>query len=169
MLKEVHVDFVTVPSDVGTCSINFSPLDEGIFVATIVDQNGTEGHCIVLDCFLRVIIDPSEEEEVPLDEHRLFKCAGPCSLCVVFTQVIAIKNINGSEVRTSCRKNYMSKNNKKRRKADEEAFKKRNKQESGDCEESISTKGKFRTEVESDGGSKPVGLDEGPPSGSGTS
>jgi hypothetical protein len=70
----------------------------GLFFGTVVDMNGTSGHCVVLDLFRRFILDPADKWEVDLDKLHLLKCAGPMSLCIEFKHVIEIKAIKGVAV-----------------------------------------------------------------------
>ena len=70
---------------------------EGLFFGTVVAMNSNSGHCVVLDLFRRVILDPAEKWEVDLDKLHLLKCAGPMSLCIEFKHVIEIKTIRGVE------------------------------------------------------------------------
>jgi hypothetical protein len=38
---------------------NFVDFVDGLFLATVVDQNGTAGHCVFIDADKKVIIDPA--------------------------------------------------------------------------------------------------------------
>ena len=61
-------------------------------------MNGTSGHCVVLDLFRRVIIDPAEKWEVDLEKFHLLKYACPILVCIEFKHVIEIKAIKGVAV-----------------------------------------------------------------------
>ena len=70
----------------------------GLLFVKVVDQNGTAGHCVVIDLFRKVILDPEEDSEVSLDQYHLLKCAGPMSLCTEFKDVLRIQSIEGIPV-----------------------------------------------------------------------
>ena len=99
MLTELDVQFEVMGS-VSIDSCLTGPLVEagGLLFVRVVDQNGTAGHCIVIDLFRKVILDPSEEVEVSLDRLNLLKCAGPISLCMEFKDVLQIQIIDGSKI-----------------------------------------------------------------------
>ena len=39
----------------------------GLLFVKIFDQNGTAGHCVVIDLFRKVTLDPEKDVEVSLD------------------------------------------------------------------------------------------------------
>ena len=49
---------------------------DGMFLATVVDQNGTAGHCVFIDAERKVIIDLANKKN-RLTLRNLFECAGP--------------------------------------------------------------------------------------------
>jgi hypothetical protein len=61
---------------------------DGLFLATVVDQNGTAGHCVFIDTERKVIIDPANKKEIRLTLRNLFECAGPYSLTLEFSRVL---------------------------------------------------------------------------------
>ena len=83
-----------IPGNGEAVSIDyFAEVCEGLYVATIKDQNGTGGHCVGIDAFRKVIVDPSEEREIHLDRNSLVNSAGPCAMCIEFINVIQIDHI----------------------------------------------------------------------------
>ena len=99
MLTELDVQFKAMGS-VSIDSCLTGPLVEagGLLFVLVVDQNGTAGHCIVIDLFRKVILDPCEDFEVILDRSNLLKCAGPMSLCMEFKDVLQIESIDGLKI-----------------------------------------------------------------------
>ena len=90
MLRQVGVQsaYISVTDRVfGTFSLDFV---DGLFLATVVDQNGTAGHCVFIDTERNFIIDPENKKEIRLTLRNLFECADPCSLTLVFCRVLRI-------------------------------------------------------------------------------
>ena len=65
-------------------------VESGLFLAKVVDQNGTGGHCIFVDANRKVIIDPENAKEVALTLRNLHRCAGPWSMCCGLHHVLQI-------------------------------------------------------------------------------
>jgi len=64
MLRHVGVQsaYISVSDRVfGTC---FLDVVDGLFLATVVDQNGTAGHCVFIDTERKVIIDLANKKEI---------------------------------------------------------------------------------------------------------
>ena len=83
MLDDLHVKCEIIGSaSIDSCCTG--PLVEkgGLLFVKVVDQNGTAGHCVVIDLFRKVILDPGKEVEVKLNRRNLLKCAGDMSLCM---------------------------------------------------------------------------------------
>jgi hypothetical protein len=56
----VQSDYISVTDRVfGTFFLDFV---DGLFLATVVDQNGTAGHCVFIDTERKVIIDPANKK-----------------------------------------------------------------------------------------------------------
>ena len=90
MLRPVGVqsDYLAVKDSVnGMCFLQFM---DGLFLATVVDQNGTTGHCVFIDTERKFIIDPANKKEIWLTLRNLFECAGPWSLTLEFCRVLRI-------------------------------------------------------------------------------
>jgi hypothetical protein len=94
MLHNLGVMQHRIPGNGDAVSIEYlAEVCDGLYVATIKDQNGTGGHCVGIDAFRKVIVDPSEEREIRLDRTSLLKSAGPCAMCIEFIHVIRIDHI----------------------------------------------------------------------------
>ena len=95
MLYELGVRQHRIPKNGEAVSIEYlADICEGLYVATIKDQNGTGGHCVGIDAFQKVIVDPSEERDIRLDRNSLVNSAGPCAMCIEFIHVINSNHMN---------------------------------------------------------------------------
>ena len=90
ILREVGVQSDFVFGTEGVDGQFFLNLEGGLFLTTIIDQNGTGGHCVFIDVGRKVIIDPANKKEISLNLRNLFECAGPCSLTLAFCRVLEI-------------------------------------------------------------------------------
>ena len=99
MLQELRVQF-EIMGGVSIDNCSSGPLvGNGVFFPSkVVDQNGSAGHCVVIELFRKVILDPAEEWEVNLEKSYLLQCAGPMSLCMEFKYVLQIQRIDGVKV-----------------------------------------------------------------------
>ena len=90
ILREAGVQSDFVSGTDGVDGQFFLNLEGGLFLTTVIDQNGTGGHCVFIDVGRKVIIDPANKKEMSLNLRNLFECAGPCSLTLAFCRVLKI-------------------------------------------------------------------------------
>ena len=99
MLEDLRVKFEVMGSaSIDSCLTGPLVVKGGLLFVKVVDQNGTAGHCVVIDLFRKVILDPGKEVEVILNRMNLFKCAGDMSLCMEFKDVLIIQSIGGLQL-----------------------------------------------------------------------
>ena len=65
ILREVGVQSDFVFGTEGVDGQFFLNLEGGLFLTTIIDQNGTGGHCVFIDVGRKVIIDPANKKKFP--------------------------------------------------------------------------------------------------------
>jgi hypothetical protein len=62
ILREAGVQSDFVLGTEGVDGQFFLNLEGGLFLATVIDQNGTGGHCVFIDVGRKVIIDPANKK-----------------------------------------------------------------------------------------------------------
>jgi hypothetical protein len=62
MLRQVGVQSTYISVTARVFGIFFLDFVDGLFLVTVVDQNGTAGHCVFIDTERKVIIDPANKK-----------------------------------------------------------------------------------------------------------
>ena len=57
--------------NVSVGGIFFMQFTDGMFLANVVDQNDAAGHCVFIDAYRKVIINPANEKEIFVDPSEL--------------------------------------------------------------------------------------------------